>query len=78
MPLSSEREEDLEEERDIDVELLTDVADDLSEDELLTEDEFRSDDDELLTAEPELERPQQHVRQGLWYRLCKNRFREAS
>lgn len=56
MPLSSEREEDLEEERDIDVELLTDVADDLSEDELLTEDEFRSDDDELLTAEPELER----------------------
>ena len=56
MPLSSEREEDLEEERDIDVELLTDVADDLSEDELLTEDEFLSDDDELLTAEPELER----------------------
>ena len=43
MPLSSEREEDLEEERDIDVELLTDVADDLSEDELLTEDEYRSD-----------------------------------
>ena len=40
MPLSSERDEDLEEERDIDVELLTDVADDLSEDELLTEDEF--------------------------------------
>ena len=42
MPLSSEREEDLEEERDIDVELLTDVADDLSEDDLLTEDEFKN------------------------------------